>query len=250
MKRTLLSAGLALVLVGTGSSVAWADVATVSEQNLAEIVELQPGVSPEEMAEAVADYAASDGLTEEAASQVILAELHHQEELAEEEAEETGPAEGEVGTMSVGKGANKLPAATRKGDVFYTPNTIKTGHVGIFHTKTHIVESIPGTKVQKIHHRNRLVHKSAVMQYVKTTQTKRNSAANWANSRVGKDKYSANFATNRKTGHTGAKNCSKLVWSAYLLKAKLDVDSDKGAGVYPRDIRNSGHTVTYKTIKW
>ncbi|GHC77360.1 hypothetical protein GCM10007079_14480 [Nocardiopsis terrae] len=249
MKRTLLSAGLTLVLVGTGSSVAWSDVATVSEQNLAEIVELQPGVSPEEMAEAVADYAASDGLTEEAASQVVLAELRHQEELAEEEAEETGPSEGEVGTMSVGKGAHKLSAAKRKGDVFYTPNTIKTGHVGIFHTKDNIVESIPGTPVQKIHRNRRLVYNNAVMQYVKTTQTKRNSAANWANSRVGKDKYSANFATNRKTGHYGAKNCSKLVWSAYLLKAKLDVDANKGAGVYPRDMRDSSHTVTYKTIK-
>jgi hypothetical protein len=102
-------------------------------------VELQPGVSAEEMAEA-------------------------------------GLPEGEMGTMSVGKGANKLPAATRKGDLFYTPNTIKTGHVG-------------------------------------------------------------------------AKNCSKLVWGAYLLKAGLDIDKNGGAGVYPRDMRDSGHTVTYKTIK-
>jgi hypothetical protein len=140
VKRALFSAGLALALVGAGSSVAWADVATVPEQNLTEIVELQPGVSAEEMAEA-------------------------------------GLPEGEMGTMSVGKGANKLPAATRKGDLFYTPNTIKTGHVG-------------------------------------------------------------------------AKNCSKLVWSAYLLKSGLDIDSDKGAGVYPRDIRNSSYTVSYKTLKW
>ena len=160
MKRTLFSAGLALALVGVGSSVAWADVATVSEQNLTEIVELQPGVSAEEMAEAISDFAAEDGLTEEEASEIVLAELRHQEVLAEEE------------------------------------------------------------------------------------------AAYWANSRLGKDKYSANFATNRKTGHTGAKNCSKLVWSAYLLKSGLDIDSDKGAGVYPRNIRNSGYTVSYKTLKW
>ncbi|GAA1082694.1 hypothetical protein [Nocardiopsis metallicus] len=250
MKRALFSAGLALALVVASSSAAWADVATVSEQNLTEIVELQPGVSAEEMAEAISDFAAEDGLTEEEASEIVLAELRHQEVLAEEEAAEAGLPGGEMGTMSVGKGANKLPAATRKGDLFYTPNTIKTGHVGIFHSKTYIVESIPGTKVQKIHHRNRLVYKNAVMQYVKTTQAKRDSAADWANSRVGKDKYSANFATNRKTGHTGAKNCSKLVWSAYLLKSGLDIDSDKGAGVYPRDIRNSSHTVSYKTLKW
>lgn len=35
-----------------------------------------------------------------------------------------------------------------------------------------------------------------------------------------------------------------------LLSAGLDIDSDTGAGVYPRDIRNSGHTVAYKTTKW
>lgn len=45
------------------------------------------------------------------------------------------------------------------------------------------------------------------------------------------------------------KNCSKLVWSAYILKADIDIDKDKGAGVYPKDIRDSNYTHTYKTIK-
>ncbi|WP_211271156.1 hypothetical protein [Brochothrix thermosphacta] len=86
------------------------------------------------------------------------------------------------------------------------------------------------------------------MQDVKVSQKKCTAAANWANSQVG-EKYSKNFATNRKTGKYGAKNCSKLVWSAYILKADIDIDKDKGAGVYPKDIRDSNYTHTYKTIK-
>lgn len=85
------------------------------------------------------------------------------------------------------------------------------------------------------------------MQQVKVSQTKRNSAASWAKSRKG-DKYSYNFATNRFTAHYGAKNCSKHLWSAYKLKAKIDIDHNKGAGVYPKDIKNSGYTKTYRTI--
>jgi uncharacterized protein YycO len=83
---------------------------------------------------------------------------------------------------------------------------------------------------------------------VNTSDKKREAAADWANSRVGKDGYSNNFATNRLTGHYGNKNYSKLVWSSFILKAALDVDKDKGAGVYPQDIRDSSLTKTVKTI--
>jgi uncharacterized protein YycO len=38
------------------------------------------------------------------------------------------------------------------------------------------------------------------------------------------------------------KNCSKLVWSAYKLKAKINLDDDGGTGVYPRDVRDAKET--------
>lgn len=50
----------------------------------------------------------------------------------------------------------------------------------------------------------------AVVKSVSTSTTNRNNAANWACSQIGQS-YFYNFATNRATGHDGAKNCSKLI---------------------------------------
>lgn len=149
-------------------------------------------------------------------------------------------------------GNKKLGTALNKGDIFYTPSStlgIPHGHVGIYYAFNRIVESIPETGVRNISYVGRNVEPNAVMQSVSTTQAKRNAAANWANSRVGIDGYSYNFATNRQTAHTGAKNCSKLVWSAYLLNAGTDIDRNGGTGVYPLDIRDSNLTRTYQTIR-
>ncbi len=212
-------------------------------KNLEKIVDLQPGVSFEEMKETVSIYAEEINKTELEASKEILEEINYQIEQDEEEmAQLAGGSSGKY----------KLKPAKRKGDIFYTPSStlgIKHGHNGIYYTKTKIVESIPKTGVRTLGYNKRNVEKYAVMQYVKTSQTKRNKAANWAHSRSNKDKYSYNFATNRKTSHYGKKNCSKLLWSAYKLKAKIDIDKNKGSGVYPKDIRNSPKVVTYKTIK-
>src|SRR5699024_9513428 len=107
--------------------------------------------------------------------------------------------------------------------------------------------SIPKTGVRTLGYNKRNVEKYAVMQYVKTSQTKR--AANWAHSRSNKDKYSYNFATNRKTSHYGKKNCSKLLCSAYKLKAKIDIDKIKGIGVNTKNIKNSTKEQEYKISK-
>lgn len=117
-----------------------------------------------------------------------------------------------------------------------------------YNTET-VVESVPKVGVRKLNYKNRLVDKgNAQVKSVNTTTAKRNAAADWAYSRVGKDDYTYNFATNRKTDHYGAKNCAKLVWSAYKLKADLDLDKDKGNGVYPRDIRDSKDTTLVRKI--
>jgi len=76
---------------------------------------------------------------------------------------------------------------------------------------------------------------------VSTTSAVKRDATNWAYSQIGQS-YSLNFMNNRNTGHTGAKNCSKLIWSAYLLNGGLDLDVNKGFGVYPRDIRDAKQT--------
>lgn len=211
--------------------------------NLEELVKLQPGISMEEVKQTVSAYAKEIEKTELEASNEILTELNTQLQADKVE-------QGEYVTHGGSSGNRKLPPAARKGDIFYTPSStlgIQHGHNGIYYTTTSIVESIPSTGVRYINYRDRNVEKNAVVQYVATTQANRNAAANWARSRT-IDSYSYNFATNRLTGHYGAKNCSKLLWSAFMLHANLDIDANGGAGVYPKDIRDSRYTVTYNTI--
>lgn len=64
--------------------------------------------------------------------------------------------------------------------------------------------------------------------------------------RSGGDSYTLNFFNNRNTDCYGAKNCSKLVWCAYDIAARVDIDSNGGAGVYPRDILNYKYSKVYK----
>ncbi|UTR13934.1 hypothetical protein MM221_15145 [Salipaludibacillus sp. LMS25] len=212
---------------------------------LEELVRYQPGVTLEEVKQAVTETAEALEESELEVAKESLTEL-----LANIKEDQTDS--GDLFTpMSGSSGKKKLDPAVRKGDIFYTPSAtlnIQHGHVGIYYTTERIVESVPKEGVRKIKFNKRDVEKNAVMQRVKTTKKKRNAAANWANSRIG-DSYSYNFATNRETSKKGAKNCSKLVWSAYKLKAGIDIDKNGGKGVYPKDIRDSSHTVTYKTIK-
>lgn len=50
----------------------------------------------------------------------------------------------------------------------------------------------------------------------------------------------------RITGTT--MNCSQLVWAAYMKSLNVDLDGNGGNGVYPGDIRDSPHTITYQTL--
>lgn len=207
------------------------------------LLELQPGLSQSELLVSIGETARTMNISREEVIEISLSEL----ESAIEDTEK------EMRQLRGGSSGNKkLGTALNKGDIFYTPSStlgIPHGHVGIYYAFNRIVESIPETGVRNISYVGRNVEPNAVMQSVSTTQAKRNAAANWANSRVGIDGYSYNFATNRQTAHTGAKNCSKLVWSAYLLNAGTDIDRNGGTGVYPLDIRDSNLTRTYQTIR-
>ncbi len=213
---------------------------------VAELVQKQPGITTEEVKEAIALAAEETQKSEMVIAKQALNELN--QAIKQENSEK----DTSFSVMGGSSGAYKLEPARNKGDLFYTPSStlgIQHGHNGIYHTTTNIVESIPDTGVRKIKYNARNVEKDAVMQSVQSSQTNRDKAADWANSRVGVDAYSYNFATNRHTSKYGDKNCSKLIWSAYMLEANIDLDKNQGFGVYPTDIRDSSYTVTYNTIQ-
>jgi uncharacterized protein YycO len=208
-----------------------------------EIVAMQPGSSQEEV---IAD-ARQVAEIEQIDVEEVLKQM--QQELAADV--KKGEEEMKRKLHSGSDGRRPLPTS-EKGNVFYTDaysSGVNHGHVGVYYTNKNIVESTSGVGVREIEAKSVKVYKGAVIQSVKTSEGKRRAAADWAKSRVGKDGYSYNFANNRRTSHYGNKNCSKLVWSSFILQADLDVDKDKGSGVYPRDIRDSSLTVTVKTIQ-
>ena len=121
------------------------------------------------------------------------------------------------------------------------------GHNGIYVSRNETVQALDPTRgVQLVlandsNHticRPRLYTVVPVNSYTDV----RDRAAGWARTRVGNG-YNNNFAFNRrdwKTGEAGTYNCSQLVWGAYMNGSggSIDLDSDKGFGVYPDDLIN------------
>lgn len=252
MKKQLLTGVLALGLVVSGVPSAFA-AKTVDGSHLlkkvnpypyvSDILALQPDVSMEDLLADVKAIAENTGDTENAVLQQIYKELKADNDQGEAEkvANATG---GSGGTVSVG--------TSSQGNFFYTDSQtayLNHGHVGMYYSSGTIVESVPSAGVRTISTTSRLVDQGgACVKSVNTTSTNRTNAANWAYSRVGIDGYSYNFATNRSTSHYGDKNCSKLIWSAYMLNGGLDLDKDGGLGVYPRDVRDASQTTLIRNI--
>lgn len=217
-----------------------------------DILTLQPGVTLEELQKQVEEIAFSTGMEEAEVYEKMYREMAEQDRLGGEEAalqEKLKAADGEVGTHG-GAEASYIVGASAQGDFYYTPSAtayINHGHVGLYYSSGTIVESIYPSGVRKIAATVRTVDKGAVVKSVTTSATNKANAANWAYGEIGQP-YSLNFANNRNTGHSGAKNCSKLIWSAYLLNGGLDLDVDKGLGVYPRDVRDAPQTSHKRTI--
>jgi uncharacterized protein YycO len=154
-----------------------------------------------------------------------------------------------MSSSSPGPADKPIGTANNRGDVFYSPASTlgyEHGHSGIYHSTSNIVEA-PGKKktVRNTSHTNVKVAAGAEKQSVSTTQAKRNAAANLANTFVGRE-YNLNFAFNKTAN--GKMNCSQVVWVAYKDGSSIDLDSNGGPGVYPKDIRDSSWTVTYKTF--
>ena len=218
--------------------------ASTVQQLKNEILTMQPGVSSEELQKQVEELVLTTGMNEDEIYEQMYKEMDEQNRLAEEETKQLAEQFGDEATLQGGGSANYIVGPSARGDFYYTPSAtayINHGHVGLYYSSSTIVESIYPSGVRSISANVRTVDKGAVVKSISTTSTNKNNATNWAYTQIGQP-YSLNFANNRNTGHTGAKNCSKLIWSAFQLYGGLDLDVDKGFGVYPRDVRDATQT--------
>ena len=248
MKRFAAFTLAGLLVIGAQSSPVQA---SSGSPYVDEILALQPGVTEEDLQQQVEEIALSTGLTESEVYEKMYNEMEEQDRLGKEDAAlaKLYAVDEEVGIHG-GAAASYIVGSSAQGDFYYTPSAtayINHGHVGLYYSSNVIVESIYPSGVRSISASVRTVDKGAVVKSVSTTAANKSNAASWAYGEIGQP-YSLNFANNRNTGHTGAKNCSKLIWSAYLLKGGLDLDVDKGFGVYPRDVRDAAQTSHKRTI--
>lgn len=206
-----------------------------------ELLNLNPNMTSKELDQLVKEVAISNDQTEDMVLNQILNELKFQQKLTEEEKRQI-----ETRPMAL----YTLDSAKNYGDIFYEPANylwVQHGHVGIYWSRGTIVESVPD-QVRALAVSNKTVETgSKIFTFSPSISLEQqDKASNWAYSRIG-DPYSDNFLTNRETSHYGAKNCSKLVWSAYLLMTGIDIDSNGGWGVYPKDILNNSMSQIYKS---
>jgi uncharacterized protein YycO len=240
MKRWLVLSLLGMIVFGIQSP-SYASITEI-DSYIEAIVKMQPGSTKREVLQDARQIADIQHRSVEDVLKQIYQECAADVKKGKEEMKVLGDSDGD-----------RFLVPSKKGNIYYTAsytNGVNHGHVGMYYTSNDIVESTPDKKgVGTVIAKKRRVYKGAVIQSVSTTTPKKNAAADWAYNRVGKDGYSYNFATNRLTSHYGDKNCSKLLWSAFVLKSGLDVDKDRGYGVYPRDMRDSNLTTTIQTIK-
>ncbi|WP_281215415.1 hypothetical protein [Bacillus altitudinis] len=238
---TTVTSSLLFTSLGFESVVSAEEKVSTKEHILNFILEKNPGLEKEELMTDINKIVANQKKSEMEILEQIQIELKSQENTNK----------GEVTTLGNNKGT-KIIGNSKKGNIYYTNADtwgLNHGHVGMYYKKTHIVESVPKVGVRSISAKKRKVEKGAVVKSVKVATKKKNAAVDWGKGRIKKDGYSYNFATNRTTGHYGNKNCSKLIWSAFKLKAKIDIDKNGGLGVYPRDVRDSGYTKLVRKVK-
>lgn len=206
-----------------------------TDESVSRAMAYYPDYSKGAFLEAISSVAAENGVTEQEA----VDEIQSEEIMMKFEYQESTTGGGGSGAVGY------LGTAGRVGDVFYKPSS--TGHVGIYHTQNYFTEAPGiGKDVRSTYGPSYGVPKGTKKQYVSTYSSRRNAAGSWARTKVGAAYNAAGFAFNKKTG--GPKyNCSQLVWAAYRVQGN-DLDSNGGTGVYPRNIRDSPLTVTYKSF--
>ncbi|MEJ5927307.1 hypothetical protein WG915_01590 [Corynebacterium sp. H128] len=155
----------------------------------------------------------------------------------------------------------------RKGDVYYNwagehsenrmvqtdPSGVHVnyGHVGMFTDSTHIVEAVGVGSVTTKFAKDNTPYRFKVRRFHTGTSIGDlhiESATAYAEKAAARQApYDLNPVFNKLPGADESLNCSELVWRAYRsLGGWVDLDSDGGPGVWPRDVRNSDHLVEYK----
>lgn len=145
-----------------------------------------------------------------------------------------------------------LACARNKGDYFYTNSwtgIANHGHTGIYEEKCSVIEAPgPNLTVHRIHPHRIRVGQGTAMREVKTTQAKRDAAANKSRSYLGRE-YNTGFFNGNKNDK-GAMHCAQLVWASYYYGAGIDLDSNWNwdNNVWPWDLNESEKATTYKTL--
>ncbi|MCM3129717.1 MULTISPECIES: hypothetical protein [unclassified Paenibacillus] len=236
-------------------------VGAESVDKLDQIISLHGnGLTKEELKESLSDYSDQEGITQDQAADQILKELQTSKAAIEPMRTITEIPEKDKAAVSLyssqinpfsnnGNDGSYQLIQSRKGTFFYQPAAtwgFTHGHIGMYYTTTTIIEAAnPDDGIRTASVANRKVAKgSRVMSTSLTTLTEDSNAANWAYSKKGNG-YNSNFAVNRSCG--GPKyNCSQLVWCSFKQKAGIDLDKNKGAGVYPNDIRDHANVYDIK----
>ncbi|MCI9889753.1 hypothetical protein JT358_15025 [Micrococcales bacterium 31B] len=218
---------------------------------IAELVALNHGVTYEQMLDSVQQAASASGKSQDDIAANAIRELRQAKVDASVNTTFKSTSESTLGAPNSGKGGNlQLPNAVHKGDIFVAPAGLwglEFGHTGIYYSTSSIIEAPGFTNSRLIPVSGYKVFTGTVLQYVSAaTQSQRDSAANYAFNSMRNRPYNYNFAINRIIN--GPVNCSQLVWVAYVVTTKFDIDSNRGSSVFPFDIRSSSYTITYKAI--
>lgn len=149
------------------------------------------------------------------------------------------------------RASKKLPNSSL-GDIWYSKATTSFynhGHVGLYYSASSIIEARgAGYKVAKRNCSSITSKPGDVVMAVKSIKSKntrasqrvRQSAVNWAETKLGK---SYAYTVNNKSCGNNDYNCSQLVWCSYKKTTDgRDLDSDGTWFVSPSDIKNSDWT--------
>lgn len=215
--------------------------AAYADDPMSQLLTLNPGVSRDDMLQAIRLEAANTGKTE---TQVLDDSLAGAQDSAVSANLRTTASSGGGGVVTLGY-------ATYPGDVFVSPaNTlfIQHGHTGIYFGTTVVVEAPGSGQVSRsINATSLSVGSGAEKMYVNVSYSDGQAAGDYAYNNLRGKPYNMNFAFNRDPNGSSM-NCSQLVWAAYLQTLGIDLDYDGGPGVYPYDIEKSPWTVTYQTL--
>ncbi|MFG3338397.1 hypothetical protein [Glycomyces sp. NPDC048151] len=228
----------AAVAIGAGIGLLFATPGFASVDNdLARLVELNPGVSAAELEEAARDWASANGVT-------------YADALARARSE----AEAALGESSTGGDCSKraIGEARNKGDVFHSTSSlagVEHGHTGLYRATNYITEAPgPNKKSDTFEAAGRRYCATISKMSVDTSGGNRSEAADYADASLTGKSYDLKFAFN-KDDSVDWLNCSELVWKAYKRSVDVDLDGDGGTTVFPADIRDSSLTDTYETLR-